>query len=147
MTPSEAEEIALARIDWAFQRQLAAVAVFLGLGIGIIELLSFKVSDIGTGLFIFLYVGLAFFLADVLYTVFGYEKEILKWQYRLYELPNSKWEIKIKESILSFFFDCSNRDMSMRKKLVVPLTIGTFLFFILLLLFKLQLTSLVVGLS
>jgi hypothetical protein len=142
LTLAREEEIALARIDWAHQRQLAAVAILLGVGIGTIELLSANLSDVGKGFFILLYIVLAGVLSYDLYAVFVFEREILRWQFRLIEFgrkvfKKNRWEIDFKESSFRFFFEYNDRNMPMRKNKVYTLPIVGFLSLVLLLLFKL----------
>lgn len=141
------EKVALARISWAHQRQLRAVAILLGLEIGTIQLLLVSLADVGICLFIFLYIALTVLFTCDLYFVFAFQREIFKWQFRLQELEGSRWEIDFEESLLKFFFDHDNRDMPMRRRRVYPLCVAIFLFLMLLLLLKLSSAPFVLSLE
>ena len=102
MTEKEQQQVAIERINWAHQRELAIVAAMLGLGLAALELiLNTSGFMVLTALYLFIVLGFCI----CFYSIFIFQREIFKWQKRLKAIKDVDWEIDFNESIFHYFFD------------------------------------------
>lgn len=83
------EQSAIAKINWANQRQTTMATLLLALGIGIFQI----ISNIKFGLFLFA----IYFLAVLAFIIgvrqiINYQQTIARYQYALYKCNNDIWE-------------------------------------------------------